>query len=53
MLSEENTWADAVEVTKSVTGPADVLPALLTKADVVATDEITTTGVGDPLDCEN
>lgn len=47
-FSEGAEGADAVEVIKRVTGPTDVLPALLTAADVVATDETTTTDVGGP-----
>ena len=46
-LSEETGEAEAVEVTKSVTGPAVVLPALSTEADAVTTDEMTTTDEGD------
>ena len=40
-------------MTRSVTGAADVLPALLTEADVVATVETTTTDVDDWLDGAN
>ena len=42
-----------MEVTRSVTGPAVVLPALLTDADVVVTDEKITTDVVGWLDEDN
>lgn len=42
-LGEGKTGADCMEVINNVTGPTDVLPALLTANDVRATDETMTT----------
>lgn len=43
----------AVEVSKIVTGPTDVLPSLATEADVVIRDDSTTTEVTGSLAEEN
>ena len=53
VLGNGNVEVGAVEVSKIVVGPIDVVPSLLTGADVVRTEEKTTTEVDGSLVGEN